>query len=144
MAHEPLGFINTSQEWYFQQFYIYNVAYMQANSKYFTKVKAYVPPVLLAQKNTKFILKKAKFCTQFFLGYMHMFFFCQFWVFANLGLDHISCKHPANEGFQKFLDYLSHARDFMFYNQISHCILTISTIILEILFGLSLIYMPTN
>jgi hypothetical protein len=127
MAHEPLGFINTSQEWYFQQFYIYNVAYMQANSKYFTKVKAYVPPVLLAQKNTKFILKKAKFCTQFFLGYMHMF-----------------CKHPANEGFQKFLDYLSHARDFMFYNQISHCILTISTIILEILFGLSLIYMPTN
>jgi hypothetical protein len=72
-----------------------------------------------------------------------MFFF-QFWFLANMGLDHIFYKHPANEGFRKFSYNLSPAKDFVLYNQISHYLLTILTIILEIMFGLSLVYMPSN
>jgi hypothetical protein len=75
---------------------------------------------------------------------LHAHVFCQFWFLANLGLDHIFCKHPTNEGFRKFFCNLSHAKDFVLYNQISHYLLTILTIILEIMFGLSLVYMPSN
>jgi hypothetical protein len=102
------------------------------------------PSVLSANKKVLilyFFLEKI--WTSWFLGYMHMFF-CQFWFLANLGLDHIFCKHPTNEGFRKFFCNLSYKKDFVLYNQISHYLLTILTIILEIMFGLSLIYMPSN
>jgi hypothetical protein len=102
-----------------------------------------ISPILFAKK-------KYWFCTFYgknlniMIFRLHTHVFCQFWLLANLGPNHIFCKHPANEGFQKLLGYLSHARDFVLYNQISYYLLTILTIILEIMFGLSLVYMPSK
>jgi hypothetical protein len=77
------------------------------------------PLVLSAKKKYKKVLILYFFLEKIWiswsLGYMHMFF-CQFWFLANLGLDHIFCKHPANEGFRKFFCNLSHAKDFVLYN----------------------------
>jgi hypothetical protein len=102
-----------------------------------------IPPVL----STK---KKYWFCTFFgknlkiMIFRLHAHVFCQFWLLANLGPDHIFCKHPTNEGFRNVLGNLSHARDFVLYNQIFHYLFTILTIILEIIFGVSFIYMPSK